>query len=302
MTPEFETYIAPARERSQLWRVLCVLLIWVFGTMVSSFGIIFGMLSIFGDSDSFAILETAKFNTPLGMLSMLATFVGWVGALVIAVWIMHKRGLRSLLGPDAQLLVLFFAISFIGFGIFALILGMLFPEEKEIVSNLDFGTWLFFLFPGVLLMLVQVSAEELLFRGYFMQQLAVRFNNRLIYMGVPSIIFGLAHYDSSYGVATAMMIVGSAALLGLFLADLTYRTGNLGAAIGIHFANNFAAIFWTSYQESASGLALNRVPYYFENPQALGDALLIYMSVSGVLFAIYWQFMERRARNRLQSD
>ena len=302
MTPEFASYIAPAKAKSQLWRVLCVFLIWLVGTIVLSFGIIYTVQSTFGDLDSFASLGEAKFDTPVGMLSMLASFAGWVLALVLAVLIMHRRGLRSLLGPDAQLFVLFFAAAVIGFGIFALLLGMIFPEQQEVVPNLDFGTWLFFLLPGLVMMLVQVSAEELLFRGYLMQQLAVRFNNRWIYMGVPSIIFGLGHFDPNAGMATAGMIVVAAGLLGLFLSDLTYRTGNLGAAIGVHFANNFAAIFWTSYQENASGLALNKVPYYFDNPEQLSGALMVYIAVFVILFAFYWNFMERRARNRLHSD
>lgn len=302
MTPEFSSYIAPAQPKSQIWRVLCVIIIWILGVLVFSMGLFFMASFLFENLNLDKVLETANFTTPPAMLLMLSTFVIWVWVLVGAVWFLHRRGLKSLLGPDLQMVVLYFAGSVFCFGVLAFLLGLIFPEQEEVVSNLDFGTWLFYLLPGLVLLFVQVSAEELLFRGYLMQQLAVKFNNRLVYMGVPSVIFGLAHYDATYGVATAGMIVIASGLLGLFLADLTYRTGNLGAAIGVHFANNFIAMFWTSYQESASGLALYRVPYYFENPAELGDMLMIYIGVFSVLFVFYWIFMERRVRNRLQSD
>ena len=54
--------------------------------------------------------------------------------------------------------------------------------------------------------------------------------------------------------------MGAAGLLGIFLADLTYRTGNLGAAMGFHFANNIISLCFFAPDDVLNGLALYVVP------------------------------------------
>ena len=55
--------------------------------------------------------------------------------------------------------------------------------------------WLAFLPLALLGVLVQTGAEELVFRGYVQSHLAARFGAPLVYMTVPSLLFGLAHYN-----------------------------------------------------------------------------------------------------------
>ena len=45
-------------------------------------------------------------------------------------------------------------------------------------------------------------------------------------------------------------------VFGLLAADLTARTGSLGAAIGFHFGTNFSALFLTGLYGNLDGLAL----------------------------------------------
>ncbi len=95
-----------------------------------------------------------------------------------------------------------------------------------------------------------------MFRGYLQQQLAARFRSPLAWMLVPSILFGALHYSpEAYG-DNAWIIVAWSVMFGLLAADLTARTGNLGAAIGFHFANNFSAILLVGLAGQMDGLAL----------------------------------------------
>ena len=169
-------------------------------------------------------------------------------------------------------------------------------DRRQIIENLNFHKWLSVLPLGVCLMFFQVSAEELLFRGYLQQQLAVWIKNRWFYMVVPSGIFGFMHYDGGMGVDVGLIVVATTSLLGLFLADLTYRTGNLGAAIGVHFANNFSAMFWISYQEQISGLARYTAPAFFNEPAMFVEAAKSMLITTSILFLIYFSIMEWRAR------
>ncbi|GLQ35569.1 abortive infection protein [Amylibacter marinus] len=295
MTQNFQNFIAPAQARNQLWRILAVLVLWLMGYLALAFGIgLLGVVFFGGEVEqSFA---TGVFDRPASMLVVLTTFVGWVLALVGAVYALHRRGLFSMLGGGARAFGIFFIIAVIGFVLLVFIMGLVFPERYDIVENLTLSIWYKSLFIGVILMLIQVSAEELLFRGYLMQQLAVRFRSRWVYMVLPSVLFGLGHFSTTGGAYLGFLIVASTALLGLFLADLTYRTGNLGAAIGVHFANNFFAMFWVTYQQEMSGLARYTVPHYADNPQDLVQILEPALISQIVLFALYWLVMERRAQ------
>lgn len=120
--------------------------------------------------------------------------------------------------------------------------------------------WLLFLAPAMLALLIQVSAEELVFRGYLQSQLAARFGNPVIWMGLPSILFALLHFGNAGTGGHAWLIVIWAAAFGLVTADLTARSGTLGPAIALHFLNNFVAILLFAPAADFNGLALYTFP------------------------------------------
>lgn len=99
----------------------------------------------------------------------------------------------------------------------------------------------------LLLVPIQATAEELVFRGMFMQTLGAWFGGSRaagavgaflrgpwIPIVVPSIIFGFAHIYDIWG---WMAVV----LLALVAGWLSWRTGGLEAAITIHIVNNWIA-------------------------------------------------------------
>ena len=100
------------------------------------------------------------------------------------------------------------------------------------------------------------AAEELLFRGYLTQALAARFRSPLAWALVPSLAFGALHWDGAAYGADAWLAVAAATAVGLALADVTARTGNLSAAIGLHFANNVAALLVVAMPGPTAALAL----------------------------------------------
>ena len=80
-------------------------------------------------------------------------------------------------------------------------------------------------------------------------------------MGLPSLLFGAAHYLNGFGPADAVLYALWATLLGLACADLTARTGNIGAAIGLHLSNNlFAFLIVGEKGTPSSGLVLFLYP------------------------------------------
>jgi membrane protease YdiL (CAAX protease family) len=295
MNSNFAAYIEPARGETRWWKVLLTLILWAVGYMVLSTALL-AVLPLFLPVPGITDLVEGKFTTPIAVYGLLLTFVVWVGVFWGMVRIFHKRGMRSLLGGPRMRFLRCFGLAVLISAAFLMATQTLFPSDDRIVENITFTRWLALLPIGLALMLVQVSAEEILFRGYLQQQFAAWVNNRFIYMVIPSIIFGFAHFSTELGVDVGLKIVAVTGFLGLFLADLTYRTGNLGAAIGVHFANNFGAMFHTSYQEQISGLARYVAPDYFDQPELLGAAADMMLISSGIMFAIYFAIMEWRAR------
>jgi len=129
-----------------------------------------------------------------------------------------------------------------------------------------------------------------LFRGYLQQQLAARWNAPLIWMAVPSVLFGLAHYDADAG-SNAWLVVLWAIMFGLMMADLTARAGSLGPAIALHFVNNLMAMLLIGLPESLSGLALYHYPMGMDNEAAIRallplDVMFVVVSWLGARLAI----------------
>jgi len=294
MTPQFAAFIAPANPRKQLWRVAVVMVFWFLLYMIFTAIILVGWAFAMGLENWFAMAQLALFNSPIEMMALFSTFIGWIAALWILLWLVHRRGLRSLFGPNLWGLTRHFLQAMLYFGVFAVVMQLLLWPGDEVQENIALDVLLKFLAPALVLLFIQITAEELLFRGYLLQQLAARFSSRWMFIVLPSMLFGLLHFDPSYGVLLALMVCAMTGFMGVILADVTYRTGNIGWAMGIHFVNDAIALFWISYQETLSGLALYTVPDVFEDSDKAIGLLLPQFGLLCIGYFIYFFIMERR--------
>lgn len=274
-TPAFNRYIRPAQSFPSIWRTFLALLTgflvyvlgvmavfyafarWVLGVVPQGAGLDPAVYRDILQGQMIPLLEAA--STPKAMALMLSSFI----PLVAAVWVMarmHRRGLRSLLGPRAG-----FAN---GFGKAFMVIALLnlplvglaaINGNPGHIQNLALSAWLLNLSWALPLIAVQTGSEELVFRGYLQQQLAVRARNPLVWMLVPSVLFGLGHANPDATLSVQAEYVVWATAFGLIAADLTRVTGNLGAAIGFHFANNMFVMVWVASPNHFGGLALFRL-------------------------------------------
>ena len=222
-------------------------------------------------------------TTAIGTLLQFAAFGIPLAGMVGLLHLLHRRGFWSLIGdPQAAWLDL----RRVTFAVVLLLLALdLLPPWAGAVDGAEMrnpALWLALMPAALLALLVQVSAEEMFFRGYLQQQLACLTPARWVWMGVPSALFGLVHYWNGFGAADGAVWAIWAALLGLACADLTARTGNLGAAIGLHLANNMLAVLLFGVQGwPASGLALFTYPY--ADPDTLAAPLSSLLSLGAVV-------------------
>ncbi|ABV91879.1 abortive infection protein [Dinoroseobacter shibae DFL 12 = DSM 16493] len=255
-TPEFDHFTEPARRRAGLgWLVLgCVLVIGIYAASLMG---IFGAIGLIGGEGAAAqwLLRVQTAAGPTATLLLLATFGGLVLGLWACLRLVHRRPLGSVIGAREQTARDFRRASVITLAGMGLSL-LLFLPGMEILPNLPLGIWVSFLPLALLMIALQTGAEEMLFRGYLQQQLAARFSSPLVWMLLPSALFGAAHYDPTTAGDTALQVALAAGIFGLMAADLTRLTGNIGAAWGMHFANNCMAILGVSVQGTIPGLSL----------------------------------------------
>ncbi|MBC7164612.1 MAG: CPBP family intramembrane metalloprotease [Roseovarius sp.] len=265
-----ETLVAPARASASLLRLVagCVLTVAVF--VVLSVAWSNALPVIFGPEGWVEVAPgVATATTPVGVLVNLFTFALLIAALAVSVRVVHGRGLLGLVGPLPRALSQFRRALVAVALLYAVLLPLPMPDAYAPVRNLATGTWLAFLPLALGGLVIQVLAEEMLFRGYLQSQLAARFASPVVWMGLPSLGFGLLHLDFATHGALAWMVAVWAMLFGLAAADLTARFGTLGPATALHFLNNCSAILFAAPMGRFDGLALYVYPFELSNRAAL---------------------------------
>lgn len=258
----FEAMVAPARVRPELWRLglgmaLATLL------YLLSLAILAGAVWLLrGPAGLHATLEGfAGAGRPADTALLLFSFVGMALAAIIAARNLQGRGALSLIGPEPRRALADMLRCAGSYGALLLAITLPFMAVTGAEPNLPPGRWLAWLLPGLALLLLQVGAEEMLFRGYLQTQLAARFRRPAVWIVLPALAFGLAHYAPAQSGPNAWSVVAAVGLYGLIAADLTARTGSIGAATGFHLANNAVAILLFSTEGTINGLSLYRTPY-----------------------------------------
>jgi membrane protease YdiL (CAAX protease family) len=217
-------------------------------------------------------------STASGTQLQLAAFAVYLALLAAHMRLLHGLPLRRLIGPAPLALRQFVRVSLFVLPVYALLTFWSFADD-EIIQQMALGTWLASLLVTLPLLFVQISAEEFVFRGYLQSQLAALARHPIVWMGVPSLLFGLIHYDPTSPPYTAWAYVVWASFLGLAASDLTARSGTLGPALALHFVNNTFAIVVLAADDWLYGAALYVWPTYGQpwEPALLFEALALFI-------------------------
>ena len=136
---------------------------------------------------------------------------------------------------------------------------------------------------SIVMIPIQTSVEELIFRGYLMQGFGVLFRNRWLPLVLTSVLFGSLHLwnpeINKLGVHLIWYYIGT----GLFLGVITLMDDGIELALGFHAANNLVTVLlvtasWTAFQ-TESLLIDNAEP-------SLGKELVITLLVLYPLLAL----------------
>ena len=292
--PKFWT---PAAARPQLWRTAVGSVLTVAIWMAAGLGLVWLAGRISGLPPGM-VMDTTRW---VGAAMFFLTFTGLHLGLAVTLPLLHRRGFSSLLGPDNRLNWTHFlnglwAMLALAAGLYALMAveHLVLPEgiSPEVARLRPTGEWLMGLAPALALILLQVSAEEVAFRGYLLQQLRARFRSPLVWAVLPALVFGGLHFDPlTYGYLNASAYVANAATMGTLAAFVTMRTGNLGAAIGLHFGNN-AALTLFGLEGELSGFSLFGVA--MDPASGYATYSIVAQTLAALaIFVVWWRWMNR---------
>ena len=206
--------------------------------------------------DPYEILGILDSN--LNLFLMLLTYVGGLLAVFFTVRVLHRQSLVSLTTSRKKIDWGRFWFAFILWAIFTVFfIGIEYLINPE---NYSFNFELFPFFILVIIALIfvplQTSFEEYLFRGYWMQGLAVLTKNRWLPLVITSLVFGAMHLANpeidKLGYILLVHYIGTGFLLGI----MTLMDEGLELALGFHAANNLVASIlvtadWTAFQTNS---------------------------------------------------
>ena len=269
-------FVAPAMGSAELWRTAAgAVLTFVAGMAI--YQLTFALVSnLIGPDATQLLVDNTTFDkgSAFATIYILATFGFFALGLSMVTSSLHHRSPATLFGPAAAVVSDALRVTLSVGGMYVL-LALLLPMDVETVRNEELArrSWIALLPVSFSAILIQSTTEEMIFRGYLQQQLAARFPKLPLWMIVPSAVFGLAHLSPETAGTNAPYFALWATAFAFAAADLTARTGSIGAAIGLHLANNIAAILFVSLLGPGSGLALYHLPMEASDPRLAAQML-----------------------------
>ncbi|RKN81448.1 CPBP family intramembrane glutamic endopeptidase [Ulvibacterium marinum] len=174
------------------------------------------------------------------LIEMLIPFI--VGLALLFLWVkfIHKQTLTSLTTSRQKIdwKRVFFAFA-LWSTITIVITGIdIVVAPEDYILNFRWEPFLYLLIIAILLIPIQTSFEEYLFRGYMMQGIGIMAKNRWVPLFVTSVLFGLMHLGNpevgKLGYGIMVYYIGT----GFFLGIMTLMDEGLELALGFHASNN----------------------------------------------------------------
>jgi membrane protease YdiL (CAAX protease family) len=195
------------------------------------------------------------FEPNLTLFLILISFVFAMLGIFLVVKYIHNQTMLSITTSRSKMdwnRVLF---SFSIWSIFMILSTLLFyfSNPSDFVINFKPIPFVILVVIGILLIPIQTSTEEYIFRGYLMQGFANLAKNKWFPLMMTSVIFGAMHISnpevSKIGNIVLVYYIGTGLLLGI----ITLMDEGMELALGFHAANNLVSALlvtsdWSAFQ------------------------------------------------------
>lgn len=246
-------------EKNKFWKYLLGLLIITGATFlgqVPMLALILYHTAFKGRTYPTSDSELLHFFEPnLNLFLLLFSYVFALGGVYFVVRFLHKQTFISIITGRKEIdwkRVLFSFLIWTGFTVAStLVTYYLNPSDFEI--NFQPVPFLILFIIATLLVPIQTSVEELIFRGYLMQGFANLAKNKWMPLLLTACIFGLLHLSNPEVTKLGNIIMVYYIGTGLLLGIMTLMDDGMELALGFHAANNLIGALlvtsdWSAFQ------------------------------------------------------
>jgi membrane protease YdiL (CAAX protease family) len=254
--------------------------------------IIAATLKIASEGGDLSVLEDESklmtvLDSNLTLFLMLLSFVFGLIALYLIVRYFHKQPFKTLTTSRKKT---DWGRVWFGFGLIAIstiILTLVdyYSNPEDYILQFQLVPFLILVLIVVVMIPLQTSFEEYLFRGYLMQGIGVASRNKWVPLLVTSFIFGGLHFLNpeveKIGYIIMVFYIGT----GLFLAIITLMDEGLELALGFHAGNNMVAALlvtadWTVFQTNSIFKDISEPSAGFD---VIAPVLIVYPIFLGIM-------------------
>lgn len=231
-------------EKNKFWKYLLGLLIIAGASFLGQMPMLAAILyQTFFKGKSYPMTDTELlhfFEPNLNLFLLLLSYVVALGGVYLTVRFLHRQTFISIITARKKIDWKRVLFSFSIWSVFSIITTLatyyLNPSDFEI--NFQPIPFLILFIIASLLVPIQTTVEELIFRGYLMQGFANLSKNKWLPLLLTSSIFGLLHLSnpevSKLGNIMMVYYIGTGLLLGI----MTLMDDGMELALGFHAANN----------------------------------------------------------------
>lgn len=236
------------------------------------------------------LLSESQVSPYWTFVALLSSHVFMMAGLLLAVRRIHHRPLITLLNVDGKIR---WKKGASALGIWLGVIAALSAAEMVLrpghaVFSLDMSAFVPFAVFALPLILMQSTAEELLFRGFLVQGLSMATRRRAVVATVSSLLFVAVHFPSTVAMASYYFI------FGLFLTWVALRDQGLESVIGIHVGHNLLALLLLPSFDSVFPFA--EFPSVFRVISPTDAFSLAQLVLAMAAFAGLYFGLEKRAR------
>lgn len=248
------------KPENKFWKYIVGSLVVI---LISSFGQIPLMIGIFAKSfsdgkgmpqlDEKSLMTYLEPNLTLFLIML--SFVFAMFGIYIVVKNIHKQTMLSVTTSRAKVDWSRILFSFTIWSLFTIISTAIlyYTSPESFVINFKLVPFLILVIIGTLMIPIQTSCEEYVFRGYLMQGFGNLARNKWFPLVMTSSIFGLMHIANpevtKMGYIVLVYYIGT----GFFLGILTLMDEGMELSLGFHAANNLVGALlvtadWSAFQ------------------------------------------------------
>lgn len=191
----------------------------------------------------------------LNLFLILFSFLVALLAIILVVKNIHKQKIKEIVTSrpkvDYRRVMVSFGIWML-FSAITTVIGY-YTEPESFILQFDLWKFIPLFFIAILMVPIQTSVEELVFRGYLMQGFGNLALNKWFPLLMTSIIFGGLHLANPEVTKMGNLIMIYYIGTGLFLGILTLMDEGAELALGFHAANNLGGVLlvtaeWTAFK------------------------------------------------------